>query len=87
MQTRLDAAHVLLTGAALTDGSGPVLRQGAALLIEGGVLAGLWDDDERPDVGDAEEVDASGATVVPGLVDAHQGSERDGRGEPPRVDR
>ena len=64
MRTRLDAPRVLVTGAALADGSGPTLRRGVSLLIEDGVLAGVWDDGERPAVGAVEEVDASGATVV-----------------------
>jgi imidazolonepropionase-like amidohydrolase len=50
------------------------LTVGVSLLVENGRVAGLWTDGSPPDpgaVGDATVIDASGATIVPGLVDSH----------------
>jgi imidazolonepropionase-like amidohydrolase len=63
--------RLLLTGAALADAHGPALRLGVSLLIERGVLAGVWDDGDVPDLGERVEVDASGATAIPAMVDSH----------------
>ena len=59
--------------AAFADGTGPRLRHGVTLLAEGDTITGLWFDGTGPDPAelDAEVIDASGATLVPGLVDAH----------------
>jgi imidazolonepropionase-like amidohydrolase len=68
---RIDKGRLLLTGAALADGTGPGLRRGVSLLVNGDRIAGIWADHNRPDVGAVEELDASGATIVPGMVDSH----------------
>ncbi|HET6213991.1 MAG TPA: amidohydrolase family protein [Micromonosporaceae bacterium] len=68
---RIDAPRVLVTGAALADGRGPDLRRGVSMLVEGSRVAGIWDAADVPDVGEVEHIDASGATLVPGMVDSH----------------
>jgi imidazolonepropionase-like amidohydrolase len=61
----------LYRGAALADGTGPDLVRDVSVLVEDGRLLGLWTDGERPDAAGARVVDASGATLLPGLVDSH----------------
>jgi imidazolonepropionase-like amidohydrolase len=65
--------RVLYCGVALADGTSQRLRGPVSVLVDGGVLAGLYDGDEVP--ADARAgatvVDASGATIVPALVDCH----------------
>ena len=63
---------ILYRDAALADGRSPRLRAGVSLLTEDGLIRWI-----RPagDEGDlppgCEVVDASGTTIVPGLVDGH----------------
>jgi imidazolonepropionase-like amidohydrolase len=59
-------------GAALADGTGPELRQDVSVLVEDDRVRWIGPADDEPDPGpDAEVVDCSGATIVPGLVDSH----------------
>jgi imidazolonepropionase-like amidohydrolase len=71
--TRLEADRVVVAGAALADGTSPHLRRNVTLLVDAGTIAGLWVDGAGPDPHDlaAPVLDAAGATIVPGLVDAH----------------
>jgi imidazolonepropionase-like amidohydrolase len=63
---------VLYRDAALTDATGPELRLGVSVLVEGDRIAWIRPTADEPDPGsDVEIVDASGATIVPGLVDSH----------------
>ncbi|MGH2467096.1 MAG: amidohydrolase family protein, partial [Candidatus Limnocylindrales bacterium] len=69
--------RTLYRGAALADGRGPDLRLGVSALIEDGRIAWIAPD-EHELAGraarralDVEVVDASGTTIVPGLVDCH----------------
>jgi imidazolonepropionase-like amidohydrolase len=64
-------AGTLYRDAALADGRSPVLRVGVSVLVEGGRIAWIRPSDDEPDAGDAEVVDAGGATIVPGMVDSH----------------
>jgi imidazolonepropionase-like amidohydrolase len=59
-------------GAALADGTGPELRQDVSVLVEDDRVRWIGPADDEPDPGsDAQVVDCSGATIVPGLVDSH----------------
>lgn len=63
---------ILYRDAALADGTGPELRLGVSVLVEGDRIRWLGPTGDEPDPGrDVEVVDASGATVVPGMVDSH----------------
>lgn len=72
--SRLTAARVLVTDAALADGLSSTLVQGVWLLVERGTVTGLWTEEDHPDpasLGDVAMIDGSGATIVPGMVDSH----------------
>jgi imidazolonepropionase-like amidohydrolase len=71
--SRLDAPRVVVTQAAFADGTSAELRRGVTLLVDGPSVAGLWFDGDGPDPAgfDAVVIDGSGATIVPGMVDAH----------------
>ena len=62
--------RVLYQGAALADGTSPVLRLGVSIAVADGVIAEIADGEIEPAAGD-EVVDGGGATIVPGMVDAH----------------
>lgn len=65
-------ARTLYRNAALADGTGPDLRLGVSLLVDHHRIVWIRPADDEPDPGrDVEVVDASGCTVVPGLVDSH----------------
>src|SRR5262249_25157603 len=64
--------RTLYRDAALADGTGPHLRVGVSLLVEEDRIAWIRPTRDEPEPGPgAELVDASGCTVVPGLVDSH----------------
>jgi len=57
---------------ALADGRSDRLRLGVSILVEDGRIAWIRpSDDEGPVTPDAAIVDASGSSIVPGLVDGH----------------
>ena len=59
---------------ALADGSSDRLRLGVSILVEDGVISWIRPSDGEEDPGPRrglEVIDASGATFVPGMVDAH----------------
>ncbi len=58
--------------AAVADGTGPDLQLDQSLIVSDGVITWLGHDDVMPaPPADARVIDAGGATIVPGLVDAH----------------
>jgi len=60
----------LFEGAALADGLSPVLRRPVSVLIAGGIVTGIFDSEVPAEArAGARVIDASGATIVPGLVD------------------
>ena len=61
----------LYRNAALADGRSSSLQRGVSVLVDGGVVRWIRPADGEEDPGDAEVVDASGATIVPGMVDSH----------------
>ena len=64
-------ASVLYRDAALVDGRSATLRRGISVLVEGGRISWIRPVGGEEDPGDAQLVDAAGATIVPGMVDAH----------------
>ncbi|HSK92953.1 MAG TPA: amidohydrolase family protein [Candidatus Angelobacter sp.] len=64
-------SRVLYRGAALADGRQARLRRDVSVLVEDRRITWIRPSDAEEDVGDAVVRDASGATIVPGLVDCH----------------
>jgi imidazolonepropionase-like amidohydrolase len=65
-------SRVLFREAALADGTSGELRLPVSILVEDGTIAWIRASDAEEDPGrDVEIIDASGATIVPGMVDAH----------------
>src|SRR6188474_2766512 len=68
------APRTLYRDGALADGQSADLRVGVSILVENGAIAWIRPSDAEEDVGPAdglEIVDASGSTIVPGMVDCH----------------
>lgn len=64
--------RTLYREAALADGTGPDLRVGVSLLVHDQRIEWIQPADDELDPGpDVEVIDASGCTIVPGLVDSH----------------
>jgi len=61
----------LYRDAALADGRSASLQRGVSVLVDSGVIRWIRPVDGEEDAGDAEVIDASGATIVPGMVDSH----------------
>ena len=61
----------LYTDAAFADGRSARLRLGVSVLVRDDVVAWIGPTGDEPDPGHASVVDAGGATIVPGMVDAH----------------
>lgn len=60
---------ILIRGARVFEGTGPDLLDGADVLLEGGVVAGVGAGLAAPD--GARVIDADGRVLMPGLTDAH----------------
>jgi imidazolonepropionase-like amidohydrolase len=64
--------RTLYRDAAFADGTGPDLRVGVSVLVDEHRIVWMRSSDDEPDPGPGVDVvDASGSTVVPGLVDSH----------------
>lgn len=64
------SGQLWLTNARLFDGTGPQVRDGAAILVEDGVISRIASTSERcPD--EAQAIDLEGRMLLPGLIDAH----------------
>src|SRR5215831_5399169 len=59
-----------LTGARLFDGTGAPVREGAAVLVEDGIIRQVGDA-SQPCPDGARELDVGQRTLMPGLIDAH----------------
>lgn len=67
-------SRVLYRRAALADGRSPHLRLAVSVLTDGDTISWIRPSDSEPNPGPRsglEVVDARGATIVPGMVDAH----------------
>jgi imidazolonepropionase-like amidohydrolase len=65
-------ARTLYRDAALADATGPEPRLGISVLVDSDRIAWIGSADAESDPGpEAEVIDASGCTIVPGLVDSH----------------
>jgi imidazolonepropionase-like amidohydrolase len=69
--TPAPSAPVLYRGAALADGRSATLQRNVSVLVENGVVVWIRPTGGEEDPRGAAVVDAAGATIVPGLVDAH----------------
>src|SRR5215469_7023892 len=66
------AVRTLYRDAALADGTGPELRVGTSILVAGDRIEWVGDTGDEPRLAeDAVVVDASGSTVIAGMVDSH----------------
>ena len=62
---------LLYRDAALADGRSSTLAVGVSVLVDAGHIVWIRPTDAEEDPGDAEVIDAGGATIVPGMVDCH----------------
>ncbi|KAK7900206.1 hypothetical protein LTR67_003952 [Exophiala xenobiotica] len=66
----------LITNVRLFDGN-DVVGESMAVLINGTLIAGIYNTSDQPTVGaDAEIIDGIGMTLLPGLIDAHTHTRR-----------
>jgi imidazolonepropionase-like amidohydrolase len=63
--------RVLYRDAALADGRSATLQRGVSVLVDGGRIGWIRPRSGEEDPGGADILDASGSTIVPGMVDAH----------------
>jgi len=71
---RVDAPIVALTNARLIDGTGAPAMTGQTILIEGDRIVGVGPNERVAIPRDAEIIDVSGHTVIPGLIGLHNHS-------------
>jgi imidazolonepropionase-like amidohydrolase len=64
------APRLLIRDLALADGTSPRLQLGVAVIIEDGQIAWLGPTEDADPAG-ADVLDGGGATLIPGMVDAH----------------
>ena len=68
---RTDMSKKAIINGRLIDGTGREVIEPGVLLIEGGTVEAAGRAGEIPIPSDAERIDATGRTVMPGLIDAH----------------
>lgn len=62
---------ILISGGTVVDGTGAPARPGEAVLLRGGRIVALGADALARVTPDETRIDATGKTVMPGLIDAH----------------
>ena len=65
------ADALYLTHATLIDGTGAGARPNTTILLQGGTIAAIFDDDTTPLDDSIPSEDLSGRFVIPGLIDSH----------------
>ena len=65
------ADSLYLTHATLIDGTGADARPNTTILLQGGAIAAIFDDDTQPLDDSVPTEDLSGRFVIPGLIDNH----------------
>ena len=64
-------AALLIEGATVVDGTGGPPRPGESVLVEGNRIAAVGPGVAAPDGAPVERIDATGKTLMPGLIDCH----------------
>jgi imidazolonepropionase-like amidohydrolase len=65
-------SDLVIQRARLIDGTGAPPRDGVTIVVTDGRIAGVWaDGSAEARAAGGERIDAAGATVIPGLIDAH----------------
>lgn len=83
-ETPAGEAVTALTGARLIDGTGGPPIEGGTLLISGGRITAVGAESDVQIPAGAVTVDLAGATIVPGLVNAHGHVQATGQGDAAR---
>jgi enamidase len=68
----VNAPVVALTHAKVVDGTGAAPRTGQTIVIEGGIIRAFGPDGSTQVPSGAQVIDATGKTVIPGLVHMHE---------------
>ncbi len=66
-----DSTSLMLANATIIDGTGAGPRSNVTVVIDGGRITGIFEEDAPDAPADARVVDLSGRFVLPGLIDAH----------------
>jgi hypothetical protein len=69
--SRIRTVRIVYRDAALADGRSSSLERAMSVLVEDGCIVWIRPTDSEEDPGEAEMVDAGGATIVPGMIDCH----------------
>jgi len=70
-ESKENPKSLVITNARLIDGTGAPPLSDAVIVINGGEFAAVGEAGKTPFPKDAEIIDVSGKTVIPGLIDAH----------------
>ncbi|MFV2063180.1 MAG: amidohydrolase family protein [Chloroflexota bacterium] len=74
VEAQVSRRRVLYRNTAIADGRRPGLRRGVSVLVSAGRIAWIRPADSEEDLGRRSNlriIEAAGATIVPGMVDAH----------------